>query len=54
MTHEEKLALAESMRRFGGNFVSKFADALVAADPENTRRLVNAFPELIEKYQKFN
>jgi 2-oxo-4-hydroxy-4-carboxy--5-ureidoimidazoline (OHCU) decarboxylase len=50
ITHGEKIAIVENMRRHGGNFAEKFADALIAADPENTERLVNAFPELIKKY----
>ena len=54
LTHHEKFALIESMRKYGGNFVGKFADALVAADPENTQRLLNAFPDLVEKYLKTN
>jgi hypothetical protein len=38
------------MRRYGGNFVSKLADAMVAADPDNFKILVEAFPQIVEKY----
>jgi hypothetical protein len=38
------------MRRYGGNFVSKLADALIAADPSNTDRLLAAFPDIVNKY----
>ena len=38
------------MRRYGGNFVSKLAEAMVAADPNNFRILVEAFPQIVEKY----
>ncbi|MFZ9326514.1 MAG: hypothetical protein ACO24H_03505 [Polynucleobacter sp.] len=54
LTHQEKFALIESMRRYGSNFINKFADTLVAADPENTQRLLDAFPDLVEKYLKTN
>jgi ABC-type Zn uptake system ZnuABC Zn-binding protein ZnuA len=52
MNYQEKFALIENMRRYGGNFVSKLADALCAADPQNTERIANAFPEIVEKYLK--
>lgn len=38
------------MRRYGGNFVSKLAEAIVAADPDNLKVLVEAFPQIVEKY----
>lgn len=38
------------MRRYGGNFVSKLADAMVAADPSNYQRLCSAFPDVVQKY----
>ena len=41
------------MRRYGGNFLSKLADAMVAADPDNYRKLVEAFPEIIQKYSNW-
>lgn len=45
-----KFPLVENMRRSGGNFVSKLADAMVAADPVNFDRLCAAFPEIVEKF----
>ena len=50
ITHSEKIQLVENMRRYGGNFVSKLADALIAADPSNTDRLLAAFPDVVSKY----
>ena len=50
ITHAQKIQLVENMRRHGGNFVSKLADALIAADPSNTDRLLAAFPDVFEKY----
>ena len=41
-----KFPLVDTMRRYGGNFVSKLADAMVAADPENFKILVEAFRRL--------
>jgi hypothetical protein len=46
--------MVDEMRRKGGNFVSKLADAMVAADPQNYMRLCVAFPEIVEKYSTIN
>ena len=46
----DKFKLVENMRRCGGNFVSKLADALIAADPQNAKRIMEAFPDIVEKY----
>lgn len=45
-----KFPMADNMRRYGGNFVAKLADAMVAADPQNYQRLCAAFPEIVEQY----
>lgn len=50
INHAQKIKLAKNMRRYGGNFVSKLADALIAADPSNTDRLLTAFPDVVSKY----
>ena len=42
--------VAESMRRFGGGFVSALGEALARADSDNTRRIAEAFPEYWAKY----
>lgn len=52
MNHAEKIELVDNMRRYGGNFVSKLADAMIAADLQNFKRLCDAFPDVIEKYSK--
>ena len=41
------------MWRKGGEFVRQLAQALKAADLDNQRRIVEAFPEIIEKYDGF-
>jgi hypothetical protein len=46
----DKFKLVENMRRYGGNFVSKLADVLIAADPKNAERIMEAFPDIVEKY----
>jgi hypothetical protein len=48
----DKFKLVENMRRRGGNFVSKLADALIAADPQNAKRIIEAFPDIVEKYSE--
>jgi hypothetical protein len=47
-----KFELVENMRKYGGNFVSKLADALIAADPQNAKRIMEAFPDIVEKYSE--
>lgn len=46
----EKFPMVDNMRRHGGNFMFKLADAMVAADPQNYSKLCLAFPEVIEKF----
>jgi hypothetical protein len=53
MTNDQKFLLIEAMRQYGGNFVSKLADAMTAADPENFKRLCDAFPDIVQKYSQF-
>lgn len=50
ITYAQKIKLVENMRCYGGNFVSKLADALIAADPSNADRLLAAFPDVVNKY----
>lgn len=38
------------MERFGGTFCVNLAAAMRYADPYNRQRIMNAFPEIIEKY----
>ena len=47
-----KLPLVDNMRQYGGNFASKLADAMVAADPDNFKILVEAFPQIVEEYSE--
>jgi hypothetical protein len=43
-------AIVWEMRKRGGSFVNCLAEAMLAADPENLRRIVRAFPEIIGTY----
>jgi hypothetical protein len=45
-----KFPLVDNMRAHGGNFISKLAEAMVAADPVNFDRLCAAFPEVVERF----
>lgn len=47
-----RLALISNMRRYGGNFTEKLADAMSAADPENFNKLCVAFPQIVAKYSE--
>lgn len=48
----DKFPLVDNMRRYGGNFVSRLADAMIAADPSNFNRLCDAFPEIVKRYSE--
>tara|TARA_X000001382_G_scaffold112166_1_gene89311 strand:+ start:99 stop:272 length:174 start_codon:yes stop_codon:yes gene_type:complete len=52
LTSEQFHSMIGTIRRNkrGGNFAVKLADCLVAADPINRQRLLDAFPELVERY----
>jgi hypothetical protein len=39
------------MRNRGGSFVSGLGSLLCIADPENRQRLLDAFPEIIARYE---
>ena len=38
------------MQSHGGSFVNAIAQALRVADPVNRQRLLDAFPDFVEKY----
>lgn len=52
MNSTDKLALVDNMRRYGGCFVNRLADAMLAADPTNYKRLCAAFPEIVSRYSE--
>lgn len=49
--NDEKIMVATNMINFGGGFVRLLAKALLHADPVNTRKIKNAFPEYWEEYR---
>lgn len=44
--------VTEAMIRYGGNFVQNLARLIRAADADNKRRLVEAFPEYLAEYRE--
>tara|TARA_R110002049_G_scaffold286889_1_gene468729 strand:- start:114 stop:314 length:201 start_codon:yes stop_codon:yes gene_type:complete len=52
LTSEQFHSMLGTIRRNGqgGSFAVKLADCLAAADPSNRQRLLDAFPEIIERY----
>jgi 2-oxo-4-hydroxy-4-carboxy--5-ureidoimidazoline (OHCU) decarboxylase len=50
MTPTELHAMIICMDTNGGSFVSSIAQALRFADPTNRKKLLTAFPDLVEKY----
>lgn len=49
-TDAQIILAATNMKTFGGSFAAAIGDALIYADSDNRKRLVRAFPELVEKY----
>lgn len=50
----DQYATIKAMRDYGGGFVKKLVDLYQVADAHNAERIVNAFPEIFEKYQPMN
>ena len=50
MTLTELYHLTETMTKYGGKFVSSLANALRYADPANRQRILDAFPDLVQRY----
>ena len=50
MSPTELHAMIACMDTYGGAFVSSIAQALRFADPKNRQRLLDAFPDIVQKY----
>lgn len=55
MTHrdlssQDYYILTETMRKYGGHFMSKLADTICVADSTNKKKLIDAFPEIVTTY----
>ena len=50
MNSAQLTAMICLMQSHGGSFVNAIAQALRFADPVNRQRLLDAFPDLVEKY----
>lgn len=42
------------MEKIGGSFVKALADCYCRADPNNKARLIAAFPEIFERYERLH
>lgn len=49
-SRNEYKQIQNNMNRYGGGFVSVLGSLLGRADPENKRRLAEAFPEYFKQY----
>ena len=50
LDYTERFKLTEAMLKYGGNFMQKLATAMRSADPDNFRRILEAFPEVLIEY----
>ena len=49
---DDYLEAARLMQSIGGGFASHIAAAFFVADKDNTQRLLEAFPELFDRYKE--
>lgn len=49
MENTEKIEIANALIDYGGGFEELFGKLLIKADIGNAKRLLDAFPEMIEK-----
>ena len=50
LDYTERFKLTEAMIKYGGNFIQNLAVAMRSADPDNYRRILEAFPEVLLVY----
>ena len=50
MNSSQFFAMTALMETYGGTFVSHLATALRYADPVNRQKILDALPEIVEKY----
>ncbi len=51
---ENTLEIARTMIKYGGSFVKNLGQALLVADPENTRIIKESWPEYWERYESMS
>jgi len=54
MNDVERHETIKNMQRYGGGFAQCIGEAFDRADSFNLQRLVNTFPDFIEKFQPSN
>lgn len=54
LTHDQQLAAAKTMEKYGGGFAYALAQAFFHADGNNKERILNAFDDLFNKYHEWN
>lgn len=53
-TTAELYATLKCMEQYGGGFVRRLAELYQVADSENGKRILNAFPDVFERYHPKN
>lgn len=53
MNYDDAHKACQNMERMGGGFEKAIANAFYRADGTNSRRLIEAFPEIFEKNLRF-
>lgn len=50
LSAQEIFIITEAMFRYGGNFYKHLSAAIRYADPENTAKVLGAFPDILTTY----
>jgi len=50
VTEKQTVASIRTAHHYGGAFMSKLAEAALAADPVHRNRVLSAFPEIVARY----
>lgn len=53
-TRDQIIEISQNMQRYGGSFISAIGEALMKADAENERKLINAFRDECERYLQYS
>lgn len=54
LSEQDRHMVKANMRDFGGHFASSLGYAWMFADSQNERRIAEAFPDMVERYQPKN
>jgi hypothetical protein len=54
LSEQDRFLVKTNMREFGGHFAGNLGYAWMFADADNERRIAEAFPDMVERFQPKN